>query len=182
MITFGTIICLVSVVLLIYKSVMHEIAAYAELDVVGAGSAETRKPVEQNRGAYKPYQEFTDSVIQERLAEIEQQRQLAEIRRAEQEQSKEAREQSKRAKQRAEFKFKAEQAAKDLEHWTEQWQALNALLDCAELEQTGTTRGSSIDIKCQKRIITLTNQIHAAEARIAKARHTKEQAELALSA
>lgn len=104
---------------------------------------------------------------QERLAK-EQERQAAQL--------------AKHEKRLADLEFKAKEAEANISHWKEQLSRLYALLDLEEAEQAGALPGSKTDLKCQKKIIALTNQIHAAEARVEKAKHAEEMAERELSA
>ena len=75
------------------------------------------------------------------------------------------------------LKFRMEQAESDIEHWTEQLGNLYALLDIEQNAQIASVPGSAQDAKHQRKIITLTNQIHTAENRIAKAKFAKAEAE-----
>lgn len=77
---------------------------------------------------------------------------------------------------------KLERAVRDIEFYTEYCKNLYPLLDIEQLEQAGAVPGSKTDIKCQRKIITLTNQIHTAEERICKAKEAKKSAEIELSA
>ena len=98
------------------------------------------------------------------------------------EQQRQAEELAKHEERIADLEFRMTQAEADIDHWTEQVGNLYALLDLEQTEQAGALAGSKTDIKCQKRIITLNNQIHMAEQRLAKAKHIKETAEKKLSA
>ena len=80
------------------------------------------------------------------------------------------------------LKFRMEQAESDIEHWTEQLGNLYALLDIEQNAQIASVPGSAQDAKHQRKIITLTNQIHTAESRLAKAQYTKSEAERKMSA
>lgn len=74
----------------------------------------------------------------------------------------------------SDLEFKMRQADADIEHWNSVVNQLYALLDIAQDAQHEAIRGGKQDIKYQKQIITLNNQIHNAEARLAKAKHVKE--------
>lgn len=89
---------------------------------------------------------------------------------------------SKREQRAADLQYKVKQADADIEHWTGTAASLHALLDLEEAELAGTVVGSRRQAQVQKRVITLANQIHAAEARLHKAQHIKAAAskELAL--
>lgn len=119
----------------------------------------------------------------------EQERQAKEQERLAKEQAKQAKEQERQAaqlakheKRLADLEFKRKQADEDIAHWEAQFNALCALLDREILEQAGAVPGSKTDLKCQKRIITLSNQIHSADAKLSRAKHIKEMAEKELSA
>ena len=88
----------------------------------------------------------------------------------------------KHDKEIAELRFKLEQAESDIEHWKEQIGNLYGLLDLEKAMQAKALPGSKADYQSQKRIITLSNQIHAAESRLAKAKHTKAATEKELAA
>ena len=75
------------------------------------------------------------------------------------------------------LKFRMAQAESDIEHFTEQIANLYALLDIEQMAQASAVPGSKEDSKHQRKIITLTNQIHTAESRLEKAKFNKEQAE-----
>ena len=98
------------------------------------------------------------------------------------EQERQAAQLAKHEKRLADLEFKAKEAEANISHWKEQLGRLYALLDIEEAEQAGALPGSKTDLRCQKKIIALENQIHAAEARVEKAKHTKEMAERELSA
>ena len=66
-----------------------------------------------------------------------------------------------------------DKAIKDEEHWKEQVGNLYALLDMAQNELQQAIIGGKNQMKYQKQIITLNNQIHAAEARYDKAKQDK---------
>lgn len=72
--------------------------------------------------------------------------------------------------------LKLRQAEADIRHWNDTANKLYALLDVELLEQSGALPGSKTDLKCQKKIITLNNQIHDAEARLSKAKYNKAMA------
>lgn len=109
--------------------------------------------------------------------------------RAQRELEKLAREQQKQAEQLAkhekrisDIEFKLTQAESDIEHWREQINNLYALMDIEQGAQAEALPGSKADIQSQKRIITLSNRIHTAESRLAKAKHNKAAAEKELAA
>ena len=80
---------------------------------------------------------------------------------------------------------KAEQTIKqttaDIDFLRDRIAQLDALLDLEKLEQAGAIPGSKTDIKCQKRIMTLENQIHSAESRLNKAQFARQNAQRKLT-
>ena len=95
----------------------------------------------------------------------------------EKEQEKHAAMLKKHEEEIAKLKFRMAQAESDIEHFTEQLGNLYALLDIEEMARSSAVPGSAEDAKHQRKIITLTNQIHTAETRLEKAKFNKEQAE-----
>ena len=93
------------------------------------------------------------------------------------EQEKQAAMLAKHEEEIEKLKFRMAQAESDIEHYTEQLANLYALLDIEEMAQSSAVPGSKEDAKHQRKIITLTNQIHTAETRLEKAKFNKEQAE-----
>ena len=67
------------------------------------------------------------------------------------------------------LQFRMSKAESDIEHWKEQIGNLYALLDVAQNELEQCIVGGKNQTKYQKQVITLNNQIHAAEQRLAKA-------------
>ena len=76
--------------------------------------------------------------------------------------------------------FALERANQDIKDLNDRVNSLYGLLDLELLEQAGTIPGSKTDIKCQKKIITLTQQIRATESSLAKAKYTTAEAERTL--
>ena len=76
----------------------------------------------------------------------------------------------------AKLTFKISQAESDIGHWKEQIGNLYALLDVAQNELEQSIVGGRNQTKYQKQIITLNNQIHSAESRLAKAKFEKATA------
>ena len=121
--------------------------------------------------------------------EREQMRQARELEKLKNEQARQARVQTRQAETLAkherrisDLEFRVSQAEADIAHWKSQIGNYTALLDLELEAQAKTEPGSKADIQHQKRIITLSNQIHAAETRLAKAKHTKTTAEKELAA
>lgn len=82
----------------------------------------------------------------------------------------------------SDLEFKVEQANADIEHWNSVVYQLYALLDIAQDAQREAIRGGKQDVKYSKQVISLTNQIHNAEARLNKAKHIRKTALEELSA
>jgi len=105
--------------------------------------------------------------------EREQMRQAREQEKLEREQQRQAEVLAKHEEQIAKLEFRLSTAESDISHWNEQIAALYAILDMEQLELAGTVNGSKEQTKHQKKIITLNNQIHAAENRLNKAKFEK---------
>ena len=75
------------------------------------------------------------------------------------------------------LQFKMSKAESDIEHWKEQIGNLYALLDIAQAEMNSALVGGKIQMKYQKQVISLNNQIHAAEQRLNKAQFDRDCAE-----
>lgn len=157
------------------------IAIYAIYSVSANASArkrEAQRVAESNR--IKREQARMKEEWKQRVAEakIETDRMI----RIEREQARQAEQLAKHEKRISDLEYRMEQAEADIEHWTQTMCDLEALLDLEQAEQIKAVKGSKTDIKCQKRIIALNNQIHSAESRIAKAKHVRTMAEQELSA
>ena len=111
----------------------------------------------------------------------DQKRMAKELDRVTKEQARQAAVLAKHEEMLRKFSFKLEQANNDIEYLNDYCNNLYQLLDIEKLTQAGTVPGSKTDIKCQKKIITLTNQIHSAEARLAKAKYAKAESERILA-
>jgi len=105
--------------------------------------------------------------------EREQMRQAKEQEKLAKEQERQAEVLRKHEEQIAKLEFRLSTAESDIAHWNEQIAALYAILDMEQLELAGTVNGSKEQMKHQKKIITLNNQIHAAENRLNKAKFEK---------
>ena len=118
-------------------------------------------------------------------AKLEAQRLVA-LEREQMRQKKEQERQAKIIADHGERIAKAEQtielATADIDFLRNRTAQLNALLDLEKLEQAGAIPGSKTDIKCQKRIMTLENQIHSAEQRLSKAQYNRTNAQRKLTA
>lgn len=113
----------------------------------------------------------------DRLIEVEREQQ-----RIAREQARQAEQLAKHEQRISDLEFRMNQAEADIEHWKSQIGNLYALLDIEQSNRSKADPGSKADAACQKRIITLTNQIHTAETRLAKAQHTRATAEQQLNA
>ena len=111
----------------------------------------------------------------------DQKRMAKELDRVTKEQARQAAVLAKHEEMLRKFSFKLEQANNDIEYLNDYCNNLYQLLDIEKLTQAGAVPGSKTDIKCQKKIITLTNQIHSAEARLAKAKYAKAESERILA-
>lgn len=115
--------------------------------------------------------------ILERMIEIEREQiELRELQR------KQAEQISRQEERIVKLEFQMKQATADIEAEAERISALYALMDIAAKEQAGAVPGSKADVRAQKQILSLNNQIHAAERRKAKAEFTKMTARQKLSA
>ena len=120
----------------------------------------------------------------DRLIEVERQQQRIrnEQQRIRNEQRRQAEQLAKHEQRISDLEFRMNQAEADIEHWKSQIGNLYALLDIEQSNRSKAAPGSKADAACQKRIITLNNQIHTAETRLAKAQHTRATAEQQLNA
>ena len=98
------------------------------------------------------------------------------------EQAKQAEQIAKHDKRIADLEFRMGQAESDIQFHNERIAQLDAQRDYLLLQQSGTVPGGKEHTKFQNKIMVLDNQIHAAEARLAKAQHTHDMAERELSA
>lgn len=113
-------------------------------------------------------------------------RQQVEIQR---EQMRLAKEQKKQAEQLAkheqrisQLEYRMSQAEADIETTQDKLSKLYALLDIAEAQQAAADPGSPADEKAMRKIISLENQISAAEKKIRKAEFDKREAKRQLAA
>ena len=111
---------------------------------------------------------------------LKQQRQKQE--RLQKEQQKLRAEQAKQTETINKMQFKLNQALADIEAGKVRLAQLYALLDIAENNRAGAVPGSSADVRYQRQIITITNQIHSTEKRIAKAEFDRNTAKAAIAA
>ena len=154
-----------------------------------ASARERRRQAEQARSRAEAARLREEWRRQQAEAKAEQARLIAverEQMRLRKEQEKQAREQARQAEQLAkheeriaQLEFRMSQAEADIEAESERIAQLWALMDLAAAEQDKAVPG---DVRCQKQIISLENQIHAAEKRKARAEFTKQTAQQKLSA
>ena len=107
--------------------------------------------------------------------EREQQRQAKEI-------AKHEEQLAKHEKRIADLEYRATQAEADISFLQDRIASPDAQRDYLLLQQSGTVPGGKEHTKYQTKIISLDNQIHSAEAKLAKAQHTRTMAEKELSA
>ena len=155
------------------------------LSELGKGAKTKRIKREQERIREEQARIKKEQRRQKEWAKSETARRIA----IEREQIRQRAEQEKQAKQLADHEeriAKAEQtiaqATADIDFLRDRIAQLDTLLDLEKLEQAGATPGSKTDIKCQKRIMTLENQIHSAEQRLSKAQYNRMNAQRKLTA
>ena len=139
---------------------------------------EARREAESQRSAEEAAQmraEFRRQQTESKRIVAEQIRQAKEL-------AKHEEQLAKHEKRIADLEFKAAQAERDIEFLTETISSLDGLNDHYKMLQCGTLLGSKEWVKYQNKIMTLENKTHTAEARLAKAQHTKEMAEKELCA
>ena len=143
--------------------------------IAGIRSSQKEREREQNsaqmRAEFKRQQTESKRIVAEQIRQArEQERQAREL-------AKHEEQLAKHEKRIADLEFKAAQAERDIEFLTETIGSLDGLNDHYKLLQCGTVPGSKEYIKYQNKIMTLENKTHTAEARLAKAQHTKKMAE-----
>lgn len=159
---------------------------YVLAEILKSSSAKKARRREQERQAR--IDEEVRREREERMRIVEEQKRVAaeqrehakalvelakEQRRQQAEQERQSALLAKHEKRISELEFKMDQAIKNEEHWKQQVGNLYALLDMAENELQQAIIGGKNQMKYQKQIITLNNQIHAAEARYDKAKQDK---------
>ena len=155
------------------------------LSEFGKGAKAKRIKREQERIREEQARIKEEQRRQKEWAKAETARRIA-IEREQMAQRKEQERQAKTIADHEERIAKAEQTIKqttaDIDFLRDRIAQLDTLLDLEKLEQAGAIPGSKTDIKCQKRIMTLENQIHSAESRLSKAQFNRRQAQEKLSA
>lgn len=140
--------------------IRHEASAQA------TEQALIREEQERQRIAAQEYVRRQVAIEREQIRLAREQAALAQV------QARQADTLAKHEKRISDLEFKMAEAQEDVEHWKAHLAQLYALLDIAELNLAGTLNGSREQEKYQRKVITLNNQIHAAEKRISKAQHT----------
>ena len=155
------------------------------LSEFGKGAKAKRIKREQERIREEQARIKEEQRRQKEWAKAETARRIA-IEREQMAQRKEQERQAKIIAGHEERIAKAEQTIKqttaDIDFLRDRIAQLDALLDLEKLEQAGAIPGSKTDIKCQKRIMTLENQIHTAEMRMSKAQYARQNAQRKLTA
>lgn len=137
-----------------------------------------KRKLEQKQMAQELAQQKRDaeSYVRRQIALEREQMKLAK------EQAKQAEQIAKHDKRIADLEFRMSQAESDIQFQNERIAQLDAQRDYLLLQQSGTVPGGKEHTKLQNKIMVLDNQIHAAEARLAKAQHTRDMAGRELSA
>lgn len=142
-------------------------------------AAEQRQMKEEQRRLAREQVE-ADRAFRRMAAEQERQRREQERQAREQERQSEI---IRKHEQRiSDLEYRMRQAESDIAHWKETVGNLYALRDVAQNELDQAIIGGKNQTRYQKQIITLDNQIHSAESRLAKAQYAKAKAERELQA
>ena len=150
------------------------LSLYLVLRII-AGIRSSQKEREREQNSAQMRAEFKRQQTESKRIVAEQIRQAKEL-------AKHEEQLAKHEKRIADLEFKAEQAGRDIDFLTETIGSLDGLNDHYKMLQCGTLPGSKEWVKYQNKIMTLENKTHTAEARLAKAQHTKEMAEKELCA
>lgn len=92
------------------------------------------------------------------------------------EQEKQARQLARHEKRLTDLEYRMKQAEADIGFLNDRIANLDAQRDLLLLQQSATVPGSKEHTKYQSKIITIDNQIHAAEVKMAKAKYTQSTA------
>lgn len=116
--------------------------------------------------------------------EREQMKQRREQERLAQEQTKQAEQLAKHEKRIADLEFKAAQASADIEHLRVVLDDLNESFElaCQMADKAHNAGDDKREEQAKNKILTLRNKIHSAEAKMAKAQHTKELCKMQMGA
>ena len=144
-------------------------------------SADKKAQAKRNARIVAEQKRQRDELRQQREDAREWARQQVEIQREQMRQAKELERHEawliKHDEEIEKLQFRMSKAESDIEHWKEQIGNLYALLDVAQNELEQCIVGGKNQTKYQKQVITLNNQIHAAEQRLAKAQFDRDCAE-----
>ena len=140
--------------------------------------AETRRQIEAEK-ARIAWQKRQDAI--NRQAQAERERLRKEQERQAKEQERQAAEIAKHEAEIERMRHVLAQATADIDFLQERSAELYAQLDNVLLLQAGTVPGSSAHTKYQSKIVTLHNQIHAAETKLSRAQYQREQAQRKLA-
>lgn len=148
--------------------------------------AEMRRDREAREQIAREQKEQREAMIayekEMRRLHLEQMREEKERQRLEAEQARQAAILAKHEQRIADLEYRVQQAESDIDHWKQTVGNLYALRDVLMNELEQAIVGGKNQTKYQKQIITLDNQIHSAETRLAKAKYTKAKAEQELQA
>jgi len=97
------------------------------------------------------------------------------------EQERQAKEQARLAEEQNKMRYVLAQAVEDIDFLVQRIADLDSQLDYQLLLQTSSLPGSKQFEKCQSKIVTLRNQIHCAESRLARASYNKDTAQRKLA-
>ena len=140
--------------------------AARELEEIKAENARRAQEARELREEWKRQEAKRKAAL---LRQIEIEKEQAR-QRAEQERQRVALE--RQAAELDRIRFRVEQANKDTEFYSARIAELYAQLDYVLLMQAGTIAGSKTHEQYQRKIVTLHNQIHSAEQRLARAQNT----------
>ena len=141
--------------------------------------AEARQIIEEQRRAERERKEMARRQVE---MDREMLRIVTEQKRQAREQKRQAEIIRKHEQRISDLEYRMRQAESDIAHWKETVGNLYALRDVAQNELDQAIIGGKNQTKYQKQIITLDNQIHSAESRLAKAQYAKAKAERELQA
>lgn len=155
-----------------------ERARQAEIERVRRAQERQRAEQARMREEWKAAQAAERERVRQMAAlEKEQARQAKEQERLAKEQEKQAAQLAKHEKQLADLEYRVSQAESDIEFLNDRIAQLDAQRDYLLLQQSGTVPGGKEHTKYQTKIISIENQIHTAENKLSKARHTKAMAQ-----
>ena len=161
----------------------RERARQAEIERVRRAQERQRAEQARMREEWKAAQAAERERVRQMVAlEREQARQAKEQERLAKEQEKQAAAIAKHEEQIAKLTFRMERAEQDIEYLDERMRNLMAKRDNYMAQQATCTPMSKDWDKWQTKIISLDNQIHSAESRMANAKFNREQAKAKLSA